>query len=61
MVFGHGANLVQFDQHGIGRLLTDSAPDEGQIGHENIVADDLKMPRGGSIAFPRCGRYSSAA
>jgi hypothetical protein len=36
------ADLVEVGQHGICGLLADSPPDEGRIGHENIVADDLK-------------------
>ena len=38
-----GADLVQLDQHGVGRLFLDAALDALDVGDEEVVADQLDL------------------
>ena len=40
--FGQGADLIDLDQHGVCRFLTYAAPDELDVRHEDVVADELQ-------------------
>src|SRR5690606_16006751 len=49
--FGDGADLVEFDQHGIGGLSFDATLDPAEIGGEMIVADQLATMTDGLSQF----------
>jgi hypothetical protein len=38
---GEGADLIELDEHRVGRTLFDSAADKGRVGHIEIIAYDL--------------------
>src|SRR4030043_1748659 len=39
--FGHGPDLVQFDQNGIGHSPFNSLAEDCGVGYEDVIADDL--------------------
>src|SRR6266516_2414115 len=39
---GHGADLVEFDQRGVADAARDGACDDGRVGAEDVVADQLR-------------------
>jgi hypothetical protein len=46
---GHGPDLVELDQHGVGRVLPDALGDPLDVGHEEVVADELDGPAEGRV------------
>ncbi len=38
---GEGADLVEFDQHGVGGFLLDAAADEARVGDKQVIAHEL--------------------
>jgi len=51
---GQGADLVHLDQHGVGHIGLDPPLDQLDIGHEDVVTDELHP-----IAEGRCVRDPS--
>src|SRR6202035_2266682 len=39
---GYGADLVELDQRGVGDAARDGAGDDGRVGAEDVVADQLR-------------------